>query len=91
MSYAIRFLPRDPVRRDEPALYLSVDPPRHPDCAGRVTSCARDMEIWETEQGARYATGWHRTHYRCERDGLVADVVPFSVAFADCADVEVRP
>lgn len=88
MSYAIRFLPADPARRDEPALYRSRDDYSAPGPC-RVTSCAEDVEPVESPGYALRA--WPSIEIRCAVDNLVADVVPLADALADCRDIEPRP
>lgn len=95
MSYAIRFRPVDPRRADEPAMYLSTDPPRDDVTAqaglARVTSIAGDVEPFDVCGVACAVMRTWEVEDRCRRDRLRADVVPLADALADCADVEPRP
>ena len=86
-AYAIRFRPRDPTRRDEPAAYLSTDMVRKVNgrVRARVTSVASDLWDGTLGHAERLRGGWAPMRSACDMDNAVADVVPLADALADLA------
>jgi len=94
MSYAIRFRTRNPSD-PSPAMYMSTDlawfDPARRLYMARATSVLSDVWEGDAHSAGAIRDTWGGLHNRCERDRLIADVVPLADALRDLGDVEPRP